>query len=128
MSDCADTLLLELVDLARAQKAALDAGNVDEAMALASKRQILARDIQKNDMRKNARELSGQTFDGGGDTRGGMPDTLRSTVEKILSVDREMMASVRAEMSAISDNLNCIGKLKRYIGNTPVPPGWTGTV
>jgi hypothetical protein len=43
-------------------------------------------------------------------------------VEEILSVDREILAPIQAEMAAISDKLCCIGKLKQYIDNPSVPP------
>lgn len=127
MSDRVEALLLELLDLARAQKAALETGNVDEAMKLSARRQVLAGDIQKIDLLEIPRKPSGQSVDGSDGTGGSLPGTLRATVEEILSVDRDMMAPVRAEMSAISDKLRCIAKLKQYVDDPSAPPLWGGT-
>ncbi len=82
---------------------------------------IRAEDTQKIDIRKNARQSSGQSFDGCVDTRGFFPGSHRTNVEKILSMDKDMVVPVSAGISAIRDNLNCIGKLKRYFGHSSIP-------
>jgi hypothetical protein len=124
MSGRMDALCLRLADLARAQHAALAAGNLDAAVALFGERVAIEmdiREIQKFDGSGTAREPDGQSVDWNFGERNVLSGTSRSRIEEILSVDGEMTASVRAAMSEIAEMLTVINKLKNY-SETSLPP------
>jgi hypothetical protein len=92
MSERMDTLCLRLVDLARAQHAALAAGNLDEALALLEKRQCVIDEIRRT---------------GDGPVR-------REAIRETLSIDDDICSAVRSGMKDIVSMLDGIEKLKRY--------------
>ncbi len=95
MKERMETLCLRLLDLARAQMTALEAGDIDEALALAGKRQQVTGEIQK----------IGAKFP--------VPASLAS----LAALDGELAAKVRAEMEATRKSLLNIQKTKAFIGS-----------
>jgi hypothetical protein len=117
MSGRMDTLCLRLADLARAQHAALAAGDLDGALALFSERvgiEMDIKEIQNFDGSGIDRGPIGQSVDGNSGGWNFLSDTNRSTIEEVRSVDGEMTASVQAAMSDITKMLFVISKIKRY--------------
>jgi hypothetical protein len=92
MSGRIDMLCLRLIDLARAQHAALAEGKLDEALALMEKRQSVIDEIRRT---------------GGGPVR-------RDVIRETLSIDDDICSAVRSGMKDISSVLDGIEKLKRY--------------
>jgi hypothetical protein len=117
MSGRMDTLCLRLLDLARAQHAALAEGHLDEVLALFGERlaiEMAMKEIQKFDASGIAREPLGQSIDRNFGERNALSDANRSAIEEICSVDGEMTASVLAAMSEITEMLRVIAKLRCY--------------
>lgn len=105
MSGAMEAACLRLLDLARKQKAALEAGALDEVLALAGTRQKLLLEIQK--------------IDGSPGRRGkeGMPALPDSLVRQILSTDEEAADLARSRMRGVSIEISEINTLKvRYQG------------
>ena len=96
MSEGMEALCLRLLDLAREQKAAVEAGNIDEAMTLAGKRQDVIAEI-----RKTNRVVAN-----------GMPEVPVSVIREILSVDREASAVLEAGKRDVSNKLSRINTFK----------------
>ena len=86
MNGRAGTLCLELLDLARAQRAAIEAGNVDEALALMRKRQGIVAEIQKIDT----------------------PQRLSDEIGRVLSVDCEVDLLIRNDLEATHRKLEAL--------------------
>jgi hypothetical protein len=105
VSASVDRLCRELLDLARAQQAALVAGNADEALAIFDERRRIQNEIQK--------------IDGPAAVA---PQQHRSAVEEILAVDRNTASLARLRMADIASRLDGIDKLKRYF-RTVAPSG-----
>jgi len=96
MSERLEGLCLSLLDLARRQKAAVEAGNVEEASVLAlDRRQVLA-EIQK--------------FDGAG--KPGTPGLPAAVIRQVMSLDGQASDLVRAKMTDISKKLSKINTFK----------------
>lgn len=96
MSDRIDTLLLELLDLARSQRAAIKEGRLDEALSFHGKRLIIIDRIQGIDrFTKNQRMVA----------------------EYILSIDADISSAVRCNMSDIASRLDRIKKIRTYLQN-----------
>lgn len=99
MSDRVDALLSDLLGLARAQKAALEAGDVVEALALMEKRQCVIDQIQGVD-------------DG----------TVRHrAIQEIQSIDDEICRAVRSGMSGITSRIEEIHHLRESLMMENVP-------
>lgn len=96
MSGEMEGLCLRLLDLARKQKAAIEAGDIDEAMSLSGARSDVLAEIRKTDR-------------GAGD---GMPEVPVSVIREILSVDRKASAVVEAGKRDISKKLNSINTFR----------------
>jgi len=89
MSDRVDSLLLELLDLARGQQVALTEGDMDAAVALLEKR----------------RGILGQIETGGGVKHAPI-------IEQILSIDEDIRKAVMAGMSEVASSLDSLEKLR----------------
>ena len=96
MSAETEALWISLRNLALEQKAAVEAGNLDEAEALAERRRQILLDIQKNDT------LSGEA-------RFVAPELL---VREILAIDEEAMKVLKTEMQEVSHELENINTFK----------------
>src|SRR5690606_35515915 len=92
MSAAGEARYLRLLDLARNQKAAVEAGDIDEAMTLVGKRQDVLAEIRKAD------RIAAD----------GVPEAPVSVIRQILSVDREASAVLEAGKRDISNELNRI--------------------
>jgi len=91
-----ESLCLRLLDLARGQKAAIEAGDLDEVLALAEKRQGVIVQIQKIDSSGAA----------------GRPAVPEPVVRQIRSIDEEAGGMVKEQLREVSDKLNEINTLK----------------
>jgi len=91
-----EALWISLRDLALEQKVAVEAGNLDEAGALAERRRLILLDIQKNDA------LSG-------DGRQIAPELM---VREILAIDEEAVKVLKAGMQEVSHELENINTFK----------------
>lgn len=96
MSAASEALFLRLLDLARKQKAAVEAGNLEEALSLADGRQRLLLEIQK--------------LDGAG--RDGKPAFPAAVIRQVLSIDAEAASVARGEMQETSLKLGKINTFK----------------
>lgn len=95
MSEGLEGLCLRLLDLARRQKAAVEAGNIEEASALALHRQEVLLKIQKND-------AAGE---------GGKPSAPASLIREILALDAEAEKAAKAQLEEVTVKL---GKLNTF--------------
>ncbi|MEW6721162.1 MAG: flagellar protein FliT [Thermodesulfobacteriota bacterium] len=100
MSDGMEAACLRLLDLARKQKDALDAGALDEVIALADMRQKLLLEIQK---------IDGSPGHKGQDGKPAFPVSL---IRRILSTDEETAELARSRMRGISIKISEINTLK----------------
>lgn len=100
MSGGMEALCLRLLDLARKQKAAVEAGNIDEAMSLSGDRHDVLAELRKT---------------GCGPGKG-EPEVPASVIREILSIDRIAMGVVEAEKLDISDKLSRINTFKVLCG------------
>ncbi|MBE0569816.1 MAG: hypothetical protein IH576_04160 [Deltaproteobacteria bacterium] len=98
MNEVLEALCLRLLDLARGQKSALDAGNLDEVLALAEKRQRILREIQKIDSPGTVGKSTG----------------LTSVIRQVLSLDGEAGGVARAQMQVISKKTNEFNTFKVF--------------
>ena len=96
------TLCLRLLDLARRQKAAVEAGNLDEALTLAGTRQQLLQEIQK---------LVGSRGVAGAD---GKPAVPTYVIRQVLSIDAEAASFAREEMQVTSLKISKINTFKTF--------------
>ena len=96
MSGRMEALCLRLLDLARKQKAAVEAGNLDEASVLASQRQQILLEIQK--------------FDSPGANR--KPAAPASVLREILALDEAAGRVVRDGLKEVSVKLSQINTFK----------------
>ncbi|MDA8179209.1 MAG: hypothetical protein ACYC37_00100 [Desulfobacteria bacterium] len=94
MSDRTDTLLLELVDLARGQRAAIKEGRLDEALSFLEKRRTTIDRIQDI---------------------GRLTENQRMAVKDILSIDEDISTAVRCSMSDVASRLTSIEKIRTYL-------------
>jgi hypothetical protein len=85
-----------MLDLARSQKAAVEAGDIEEASALAVRRQQVLAAIQKIDA-------------AGGD---GKPSAPASLIREILALDAEAEKATKARMEEVSVKLNKINTFR----------------
>ena len=102
MSDGTEALFLRLLDLARRQKAGIEAGNIDEATTLAETRLEVFRKI---------REIYGPTGSAGAD---GMPAAPAAVIRQILAIDAEAAGIARDQSQATSLKLSKINTFKTY--------------
>jgi hypothetical protein len=102
MSGTLKTLCLRLAELARMQKTALEAGNLDEVLELAGMRQQILREIQK--------------FDGSAGTAGGdgEPAAPSSVLREILSIDQEAEGIAQAGLREASMKLGRINTFRVF--------------
>ena len=91
-----EALWISLRDLALSQKAAVIAGNLDEAGVVGEKRRQLLLDIQKNDVSFDAQQS----------------DALKSLVREILVIDEEAVKALKAGMQEASHELENINTFK----------------
>lgn len=96
MSGGMEALCLRLLELARKQKALVEAGNAEEASALAVRRHQVLLEIQK--------------FDGAGG--GGKPAAPAVVLREILALDEAAGKVVRAELEEVSMKLSKINTFK----------------
>jgi hypothetical protein len=96
------TLCLRLAELARMQKDALEAGNLDEVLELAGTRQKILREIQK--------------FDGSAGAAGadGNPAAPASILREILSIDKEAEGIAQAGLRDASMKLGKINTFRVF--------------
>jgi hypothetical protein len=102
MSGEMKTLCLRLAELARMQRGALEAGDLDQVLELAGTRQQVLREIQK--------------FDGSSDAVGtdGNPSAPASVLREILSIDRESEDIARAGLRDAAIKLGEINTFKVF--------------
>ena len=93
MSDRVDTLLLELLDLARGQRAALEEGRLDEALSFLGKRKILI----------DRMKIIGR-----------LTENQKMVVRDIISLDADISSAVRCSMSDVASRLDSIDKIRTY--------------
>jgi len=93
MSDRADTLLIELLDLARCQRAALKEGRLDEALLFLGKRAIIIDRIQDI---------------------GRLTENQKMMVKDIMSIDADISSAVRCSKSEVASRLDSIEKIRTY--------------
>lgn len=98
MSDRTDTLLLELLDLARGQRAALKEGRLDEALSFYGKRKNITAQMQ---------------------VIGRLTENQKTVVKDIISIDEDISTAVRCSMSDVASRLDSIEKVKTYIQSIP---------
>ena len=91
-----EALWISLRDLALEQKAAVEAGNLDETEAIAERRQQILLDIQKTDA------LSGEG-------KSAAPELL---VREIMAIDEEAMKVLKTGMQEVSNELENINTFK----------------
>ena len=96
MSDHVDTLLLELLDLSRCQRAALKEGRLDEALSVLGKRKIIIARMQ---------------------VIGRLTENQKMAVKDIISIDADISTAVRRSMSDVASRLDGIGKIKAFLQN-----------
>ena len=94
MSDRNDTLLLELLELARGQRAALNEGRLDEALSFYCKRKDITARMQ---------------------VIGRLTENQKMVVKDILSIDKDISTAVRCSMSDVASRLGSIEKVRTYI-------------
>ncbi len=97
-----ETLCLRLRDLARQQKAAFEAANLDEILTLAETRQGVLQEIQKTDGSPGAAAGSGRS------------DALAAVLREILTIDKEAEEIARVRMQDISLKLSKINTFKVF--------------
>jgi hypothetical protein len=107
MSGGMEALCLRLLDLARGQKAALEAGNLDEVLILVVKRQQVLRAIQKIDGSASGQAGPGNSFGADGE-----PASSAALIREVLSIDEEAGAIARAGMQDASIKLGKINTFK----------------
>ena len=88
-----EALCLRLLDLARAQHAALAAGNLDEALTLMEKRQSVCEEI-------------GRIGDG---------NVRQDAVRQVLSIDRAICGAVRDGIAEIRSRLDGMRGVSAYL-------------
>ena len=93
MSDRTDTLLLELVDLARGQRASLKEGRLDEALSVLGKRKIIIDRMQ---------------------VIGRLTENQKMVIKDIISIDADISTTVRCSMSDVASRLDSIDKIRTY--------------
>lgn len=98
MSDRNDTLLPELLDLARCQRAALNEGRLDDALSFLGKRKDIISRMQ---------------------VIGRLTENQKMVIGDILSIDAEISTAVRRGMSDIASRLDGIEKLRVYFRSLP---------
>jgi hypothetical protein len=97
-----EVLCLRLLDLARKQKAAIEAGNLDEVLTLAGTRQQVLREIQK---------IDGSPGGAGAD---GKPTAPAAVLRQVLAIDEEVAGVVRADLEDTSLKLSKINTFKTF--------------
>ena len=97
MSGRVDTLLLELLDLARGQRVALTEGDVDAAVELLEKRRGVIGQIQTGGRVKHA-----------------------PVIEQILSIDEDIRKAVMAGMSEVASSLDSLEKLRSLMKTSDI--------
>ena len=102
MSDGTEALFLRLLDLARRQKAAIEAGNIDEGSTLAETRRQVFEEIRK---------IYGTAGVAGAD---GIPAATVAVIRKVLSIDAEAAGITRDKMQSTSLKLSKINTFKTY--------------
>ncbi len=100
MSGEMEALCLRLLDLARKQKVAIEAGNLDEVLTLAGTRQQVLREIQK---------IDGSPGIAGAD---GKPAAPASVIREILALDEAASAIVKGGLRDVSEKLSKINTFK----------------
>ncbi|MBI5575341.1 MAG: hypothetical protein HY896_03140 [Deltaproteobacteria bacterium] len=113
-----DTLLADLLELARAQRAALGEGKLEEAMELAEERRVIVEGISIFERGSPVRPAAGKMAVGSAGGRVCSRENRRKAIGEILSVDRDISEAIRAAMSDTAAKLDGIDKLKRYFRNT----------
>jgi len=94
MSDRTDTLLLELVGLARRQRAALKEGRLEEALSFLGQRKIIIDRMQ---------------------VIGRLTENQKMAIKDIISIDADISMAVRCGMSDVTSRLYSIDKVRTYI-------------
>lgn len=112
--------LEELLGLATAQREALASGRIEDAIALMEQRQRIICDIQNPDEAQTAALFDEEGVSRGRGPRVGLSEASKQAVNKVLSMDRHMVAAVRAELEDLSERLETIDKLRRY-SSTMIP-------
>jgi len=102
MSDCTDTLLLELVDLARGQRTSLKEGRLDEALSVLGKRKGIIDRMQ---------------------VIGRLTENQKMVIRDVISIDADISTTVRCSMSDVASRLDSIDKIRSYFQNVPSPQG-----
>ena len=122
MSGRVDTLLLELLDLARGQRVAIKEGDIDASMKLLEKRQGIIERIQISGRVKRV-PLSSWAWDDGNTPP---PEIFRENrhpvIQEILSIDEDIRKAVKGEMSEVASGLDsleklaCLKKISDFLG------------
>ncbi len=102
MSGGMEALCLRLLDLSRRQKAAIDAGNLDEVLTLAETRREVLQDIQKIDGSMGASGTDGK------------PAIPAPVIREILTLDEAASAIIKEGMKDVSNKLNRINTFKVF--------------
>lgn len=93
MSDRADTLLLDLLDLTRGQRAALNEGKLDEALSFFGKRKIVIDRMH---------------------VVGRLTENQKMVIKDIISIDADISTAVQRSMSDIASRLDSIDRIRTY--------------
>ena len=100
MSGEMQALCLRLLDLARRQKNAIEAGNLDEVLTLAGTRQQVLREVQKIDGSPGISRADGK------------PAAPVSVIREILAIDEAASAIVKDGLRDASEKLSKINTFK----------------
>lgn len=111
-------LLKEMLELVETQRDALLGGRFEEAAAIQEMRQKIVDEIQDIDSRVSSllpgiNQLVGKN----GPVEEDFSHQIVRTVEKILSLDREIQTSLQVETNSISERLHIIQKAKAFCYN-----------
>ena len=112
MSYRVDTLLLELLDLARGQWVALKGGDIDTAVELLEKRQGIIGQIQNSGRVKRAPVSSWAWDDGNTPGPEVFWENRHPVIQQILSIDEDIRKAVKAGMSEVASSLDSLEKLR----------------
>lgn len=101
----------ELLELAEAQKRALEEERVDEMLDIQERRRGIVEEIQDLDGQRTAGLLSGRK----GCETGKKLQHIEKTIEKILSIDMDIKRAVNNNLNSISGKLGSINKIKTFL-------------
>lgn len=118
MSLGTDTLLTDLLDLAKAQRAALREGKLDEAIELGEERGVIAEGISvfESVPADGPPPVSAARGKNGG--RDQSTEGRREAIGEILLVDQDISEAVLDAMAEVAAKLDGIDKLKRFFRNS----------